>query len=606
MINKYDIILLSETWISDKHILNLEINDFESFHIYGQKTRGVKKGCQSGGISIYYKKELKEHISVIEKNDFGIVWLKISSNIFHFNEDVFICFSYIPPVTSKVLRDRDFDFFEEIEKGLEKYSKMGKTYIVGDLNSRTAQESDILDFDKYLDDIQKDEDDDDFLNDYLNSIYTRNNKDHVVDSNCHKLLNLCKSTDHVIANGRLYQDQDGEFTFCCQRGLSVTDYLLIHLFDVNTLKNFEILKWNNFSDYAALIVCFPTKYSEKSKTNIPHEIKYEEKIFFEESKINEFKHNLNHNIHNFDTHFDAEPDVTKQIQGLNDFLAENSREDFVKRVPVQQKKYNSHVNAPKWFNEQCYTTKQEFKQARNAFMKNKTDDHRKAFSKSRTKYNRARQKAKKNFKLNEGKKLENIAKTQPRKFWKSLKKCNNNLKNTDNDIKLDDLYKHFDELYGDNANNENDDLDFHDIQDNELDTEITEQELRRAVFKQNNGKSPGPDKIPAEIIKASYEHIAPYLLKTYNKLFQNADYPENWGQGYIVPIFKGGDPKLAKNYRGITLNNILAKIYSQILLNRLTAWSDKHEKYLNANLVIRKEKAQQTAYLYYTQSFQKY
>ena len=54
----------------------------------------------------------------------------------------------------------------------------------------------------------------------------------------------------------------------------------------------------------------------------------------------------------------------------------------------------------------------------------------------------------------------------------------------------------------------------------------------------------------------------------YNRLFENAEYPESWGLGYIVPIFKWGDPKLAKHYRGITLNNILAKIYSQILLNR--------------------------------------
>lgn len=48
--------------------------------------------------------------------------------------------------------------------------------------------------------------------------------------------------------------------------------------------------------------------------------------------------------------------------------------------------------------------------------------------------------------------------------------------------------------------------------------------------------------------------------------------------GYIIPIFKGGDPKEAKNYRGITLNNILAKVYSQILLNRLTVWSEKYEQ----------------------------
>ena len=80
---------------------------------------------------------------------------------------MFICLSYIPPVSSKVLQDQNFDFCEEIEKGLEKYSKMGKTYIVGDLNSRTAKESDILDFDIYLHNIQKDyddDDDDDFLN----------------------------------------------------------------------------------------------------------------------------------------------------------------------------------------------------------------------------------------------------------------------------------------------------------------------------------------------------------------------------------------------------------------------------------------------------------
>ena len=35
---------------------------------------------------------------------------------------------------------------------------------------------------------------------------------------------------------------------------------------------------------------------------------------------------------------------------------------------------------------------------------------------------------------------------------------------------------------------------------------------------------------------------------------------------------------MQKNYLGITLNNIIAKVYSQILLNRLTDWTEKHEK----------------------------
>ena len=41
--------------------------------------------------------------------------------------------------------------FEEIKNGIEKFSKVGKTYITGDVNSRTAHLLDILEFDKYLD-----------------------------------------------------------------------------------------------------------------------------------------------------------------------------------------------------------------------------------------------------------------------------------------------------------------------------------------------------------------------------------------------------------------------------------------------------------------------
>lgn len=74
-------------------------------------------------------------------------------------------------------------------------------------------------------------------------------------------------------------------------------------------------------------------------------------------------------------------------------------------------------------------------------------------------------------------------------------------------------------------------------------------------------------------------------------MFSNGQYPQSWGIGYIVPIFKGGDPKLPQNYRGITLNNILAKIYSQILLNRLTSWTERYEKISNCQFGYQKGKS---------------
>ena len=111
--------------------------------------------------------------------------------------------------------------------------------------------------------------------------------------------------------------------------------------------------------------------------------------------------------------------------------------------------------------------------------------------------------------------------------------------------------------------------------DPDLDSLITEDRLKKAVFAQNNGKSPGPDDNSAELIKASYPIIQPYLLKIFQTLFENSPYPESWCLGYIVPIFKGGDKTDPKNYRGITINNIVPKIYSHIIYNRLKARNEK-------------------------------
>ena len=81
-----------------------------------------KKWRLSGGLSVYYRQNLGKNISVIEKNDHGLIWLKINQSIFKFAEDVYICHCYIPPSSSKSV-SQNFDFFDEIEKGIERYNK---------------------------------------------------------------------------------------------------------------------------------------------------------------------------------------------------------------------------------------------------------------------------------------------------------------------------------------------------------------------------------------------------------------------------------------------------------------------------------------------------
>ena len=129
--------------------------------------------------------------------------------------------------------------------------------------------------------------------------------------------------------------------------------------------------------------------------------------------------------------------------------------------------------------------------------------------------------------------------------------------------------------------------------DNDLDVNFSEQELRRVIFSLNNNNSPGIDNITAEILKASYEFISPFLLPLYNRIFNSSEYPRSWGEGIIAPIFKEGDVNEASNYRGITLISVLAKVYSELLLNRLTSWTEKYEKIADNQFGFQKGKSVQ-------------
>ena len=65
---------------------------------------------------------------------------------------------------------------------------------------------------------------------------------------------------------------------------------------------------------------------------------------------------------------------------------------------------------------------------------------------------------------------------------------------------------------------------------------------------------------------------SPYLCTIFNHIFDTCSYPDAWTKGVIVPLYKKGDPQHPDNYRGITLMNITAKIFSLILRNCINSW----------------------------------
>ena len=150
-------------------------------------------------------------------------------------------------------------------------------------------------------------------------------------------------------------------------------------------------------------------------------------------------------------------------------------------------------------------------------------------------------------------------------------------------LTLDDPCYHFKSLFGEAEPDNNFDENVLNQQnfDNDLDLEFSENELRKVVFSLKNNKSAGIDSITGDLLKASFEFTSPFLLLLYNRMFSSSEYPRACGEGIIASIFKKGDPNEASNYRGITLIIVLAKIYSQLLLNRLTSWTENYEKITN-------------------------
>jgi exonuclease III len=241
----YDIVLLSETWLSENTHLNLDIQGFVSHHLYGNKTNNTRRGRYSGGLSVYYKEIFGNKISIVEKHQSGIVWLKCCKTMFTIDEDVYICYVYIPPKGSNVHDVNEFDFFENIETGLEKYKPLGTVFVTGDLNSTCSNDPDTLDFDIFLEvDSQ--------LSDF---VYTppRVSVDHVIDTNGRRLLDLCQSASIIIGNGRLHNDRGiGDYTFHSINGSSVVDYLLLGADTIEYISHFEILPTTEFSDHSGI------------------------------------------------------------------------------------------------------------------------------------------------------------------------------------------------------------------------------------------------------------------------------------------------------------------------------------------------------------------
>lgn len=104
-----------------------------------------------------------------------------------------------------------------------------------------------------------------------------------------------------------------------------------------------------------------------------------------------------------------------------------------------------------------------------------------------------------------------------------------------------------------------------------LQAKIRVEEVRRALKTLQNGKSGGPDGLVNELLKQGGPMLEQGLTEVFNLVWRSTTPPDSWWTGITVSLFKKGDRLDPNNYRGITLLNVLGKLFCRILNTRLKA-----------------------------------
>ncbi len=172
--------------------------------------------------------------------------------------------------------------------------------------------------------------------------------------------------------------------------------------------------------------------------------------------------------------------------------------------------------------------------------------------------------------------LLDMAKSQPRQFWRLYKKRSKGC----SVIELEEWHTYyFSQLLCDTS-------DVHPISKPttsqhqspsfpELSNPISVGEVESALKRLRASSAPGPDGITPSVVLLAADTVMGPLTALFNLVF-DSDFPADWSSANVIPLFNQGDPR--QYYRGISIGNILGKLYASILNQRISNWAEREGK----------------------------
>ena len=229
----------------------------------------------------------------------------------------------------------------------------------------------------------------------------------------------------------------------------------------------------------------------------------------------------------------------------------------------------------------------ELKSIKNAFNRNvSNDDLRMKYYKTYRGYKKLIKYKRRKHRENLTDKLSKTMETDPQAAWKIIHELKNDSLPSDKaeEIKRTQWYLHFRDLLKSNNCQQqqirNELLNFEESERlGNLDYYITENEILNACQKLKHNKASAYYMIKNEMIKTALPSISKTVVKNILYSPKTGQFPDSWTEGIIIPIHKQGNSSDPNNYRGITLNSCLGKLFSHVLNEKISKFIE-HKSFI--------------------------